>query len=124
VRAHTHANNEIHAVLIRRLKAPSMSASARAAAPKSRPSPPRASSPASSGALLTREQDYAFGQPSVTRRKIRQLELAAGAPSRKGTARHHRLEGNRTGKSGRERDTGARIARPSKGKAARQTTSP
>ena len=37
--------------------------------------------------LLTREQDYAFGQPSLTRHKIRELELAAGAPSRKGQVR-------------------------------------
>jgi transposase len=37
--------------------------------------------------LLTRQQDYAFGQPSLTRKKIRQLELAAGAPSRKGQVR-------------------------------------
>ena len=37
--------------------------------------------------LLMREQDYAFEQPSLTRRKIRQLELAAGAPSRKGQVR-------------------------------------
>jgi transposase len=34
--------------------------------------------------LLTREQDYAFAQPTLTRKKIRRLELAAGAPSRKG----------------------------------------
>lgn len=34
--------------------------------------------------LLTREEDYAFAQPSLTRQKIRGLELAAGAPSRKG----------------------------------------
>ena len=34
--------------------------------------------------LLTREQDYAFERPSMTRSKIRQLELAAGAPPRKG----------------------------------------
>jgi transposase len=37
--------------------------------------------------LLTREQDYAYGQPSLTRRKIRRLELDAGAPSRKGQVR-------------------------------------
>jgi transposase len=37
--------------------------------------------------LLTREQDYTFGQPSLTRRKIRRLELVAGAPSRKGRRR-------------------------------------
>jgi transposase len=34
--------------------------------------------------LLTREQDYAYARPSMTRSKIRQLELAAGAPPRKG----------------------------------------
>src|SRR4051812_44015611 len=38
-------------------------------------------------ALLTREQDYAYGQPSLARHKIRRLELAAGAPSRKGQVR-------------------------------------
>jgi transposase len=30
--------------------------------------------------LLTREQDYAYQQPSLTKKKIRRLELAAGAP--------------------------------------------
>ena len=93
--------------------------------------------------LLTREQDYAFGQPSLTRQKIRQLELAAGAPSRKGQVRagagartnahprrrtrarppsrerlpphDHRLEGDRTGEGGRERDTGARISKALEG---------
>lgn len=34
--------------------------------------------------LLTRSEDYAFGQPSLTRKKLRLLELRAGAPSRKG----------------------------------------
>jgi hypothetical protein len=34
--------------------------------------------------LLTREQDYAFGRPAMTRNKIRRLELLAGAPSQKG----------------------------------------
>ncbi|MCA1679838.1 MAG: IS110 family transposase [Actinobacteria bacterium] len=33
--------------------------------------------------LLTREQDYAYGQPSLTRKKLRRLELTAGAPKRK-----------------------------------------
>ena len=37
--------------------------------------------------LLIREQDYAYAQPSLTRHKIRKLELAAGAPSRKGQVR-------------------------------------
>ena len=30
--------------------------------------------------LLTREQDYAFAQPSLTKKKMRRLELQAGAP--------------------------------------------
>ena len=34
--------------------------------------------------LLTREQDYAFGRPAMTRDKIRKLELLAGAPPQKG----------------------------------------
>ena len=34
--------------------------------------------------LLTRGEDYAYGQPSLTRKKLRLLELRAGAPSRKG----------------------------------------
>jgi transposase len=34
--------------------------------------------------LLTREQDYAFGRPAMTRNKIRKLELLAGAPAQKG----------------------------------------
>jgi transposase len=33
--------------------------------------------------LLTREQDYAYAQPSLTKKKLRRLELTAGAPSRK-----------------------------------------
>jgi transposase len=31
--------------------------------------------------LLTKEQDYAFGRPSLTRHKLRRLELIAGDPS-------------------------------------------
>ena len=34
--------------------------------------------------LLTREQDYAFGRPSLTRHKLRRLELIAGDPSHRG----------------------------------------
>jgi transposase len=30
--------------------------------------------------LLTRGEDYAFGQPSLTKKKMRRLEIAAGAP--------------------------------------------
>jgi transposase len=33
--------------------------------------------------LLTREQDYAYAQPSLTKKKLRRLELAAGAPKGK-----------------------------------------
>jgi transposase len=34
--------------------------------------------------LLAREEDYAYAQPSLTARKLRRLELAAGAESRRG----------------------------------------
>ena len=34
--------------------------------------------------LLTRGQDYAFGRPSLTRHKVRRLELMAGDPPRRG----------------------------------------
>jgi transposase len=34
--------------------------------------------------LLTKQEDYAFGRPSLTRKKLRQLELAAGAARGKG----------------------------------------
>jgi transposase len=34
--------------------------------------------------MLTREQDYAFGRPAMTRNKVRKLELIAGAPPQKG----------------------------------------
>lgn len=34
--------------------------------------------------MLIRGEDYAFARPSMTRHKIRQLELACGAPSQKG----------------------------------------
>jgi transposase len=102
--------------------------------------------------LLTREQDYAFGQPSMTRRKVRKLELAAGAPSRKGQvragdgARNKQIRDaeralaiqaedayrrtiadwkvTRPEKSGASVTPGRASHRPSKGKAARQTTSP
>ena len=35
--------------------------------------------------LLTREQDYAYAQPSLTRKKLRRLELTAGAAAQRGT---------------------------------------
>jgi transposase len=34
--------------------------------------------------LLSRGEDYAFAQPSLTKKKMRRLELAAGAPRRQG----------------------------------------
>lgn len=102
--------------------------------------------------LLTREQDYAFGQPSLTRKKIRRLELAAGAPSRKGQVRpgdglrnksirdaeralalqaedaYRRTisdwKATRPAKAGASVTPGRASHRPSKGTAARQTTSP
>jgi transposase len=45
--------------------------------------------------LLTREQDYAFAQPSLTRKKLRQLEHVAGTTERQRAART-------TGKSKRQ----------------------
>jgi transposase len=36
--------------------------------------------------LLVRGEDYAYGQPSLRRRKLRQLELRAGAPKGRGGA--------------------------------------
>ena len=45
----------------------------------SRPSPPRASSRVLVWCLLTRGEDYAFAQPSLTTKKMRRLELTAGA---------------------------------------------
>jgi transposase len=85
--------------------------------------------------LLTREEDYAYAQPSLTRKKLRRLELRAGAPkgklergiwstnaamrraerelARQGEAAYERTV--RTGRrsrerEGRRRDTGARIS--------------
>jgi hypothetical protein len=96
--------------------------------------------------------DYASGQPSLTRTKIRQLELAAGAASRKGQVRagagarttdiraaeralalqaenaYRRTvsDWQATGpsKAGASLPPGRASNRPSQGKAARQTTSP
>jgi transposase len=106
--------------------------------------------------LLSRHEDYAHQQPSLTAQKLRRLELAAGAPVRKGKpsgvwVTHQKMREaekqlasrprppmsgpSATGKqsvvrrqprrrSGRERDTGARIVKSLKrGQAARQTTS-
>jgi transposase len=101
--------------------------------------------------LLTREQDYAYAQPSLTKKKIRRLELTAGAPSSRGiktglwaanaamrqaerelahqaeTAYQRTVRDWQTtgpAKVGASATLGRASNRPSKGKAARQTTSP
>jgi transposase len=102
--------------------------------------------------LLARQQNYAYGQPSMTAKKIRQLQLAAGAPSRKGQVRaghgtrrteirqaehaaalqaeaaYRRTiadwQASRPAEAGASVTPGRASQRPSKGKAARQTTSP
>ncbi len=100
--------------------------------------------------LLTRDEDYAYQQPSLTKKKLRRLEIAAGAPKYQGRsniwstndamrkaeralaeqAEHayrntvrdwHATQARKTGASA---TTGHASNRPSKGKAARQTTSP
>jgi transposase len=101
--------------------------------------------------LLTKDQDYAFARPSLTRQKTRRLELLAGAPplprrhsgppvSPTGSQReaekalqqqaehaYRRLiaDWRTTAPRGGAGATPGRASnRPSKGKAARQTTSP
>jgi transposase len=101
--------------------------------------------------LLTREEDYAYAQPSLTRKKLRRLEITAGAkrytPESAGiwrandAVRHAERELARQGevayartvrdwhatqakKAGASATLGRASNQPSKGKAARQTTSP
>ena len=100
--------------------------------------------------LLTREEDYAFAQPSLTRKKLRRLELTAGAPRHQGRAgvwaanqalrqperelaRQAEIAYERSvrdwqaaapAKVGASATPGRASQRPSKGQAARQTTSP
>ncbi|MGH2450957.1 MAG: IS110 family transposase [Candidatus Limnocylindria bacterium] len=98
--------------------------------------------------LLTREEDYAFARPAMSRNKIRRLELLAGAPAQKGRkgiaggkskavfdaerqlsrqaeAAYQRLVNDRHASSPPKTGAGATAGRaprrPSKGKAARQT---
>src|SRR4051812_2202969 len=100
--------------------------------------------------LLTRGEDYAFAQPSLTAKKMRRLELAAGAPRRQGG---RDVWSTNTAMRTAERDLALQAQRayertvadwqaaaptkvcasatpgrasqqPSKGQAARQTTSP
>jgi transposase len=98
--------------------------------------------------LLTREEDYAFQRPAMTRNKVRRLELLAGVPPQKG---RHGIAGNKSkalyeaerelsrqaeaayrrlvsdwrssgpAKAGAGATPGRASSRPSKGKAARQT---
>jgi len=90
--------------------------------------------------MLTRGEDYAYGQPSLTKKKLGRLELTAGAPKAQGTtaiwstnlpcatpnARWHNRPNSPTSATSptgkppgrqrrRERDTGARISRALKG---------
>jgi transposase len=97
--------------------------------------------------LLTRGEDYAFAQPSLTRKKMRRLELAAGAPKGQGgrsvwstnlamrdAERALALQAQRAyertvsdwqaKKVGAGATPGRASQRPSSGKAARQTSKP
>jgi transposase len=99
--------------------------------------------------LLTREEDYAYQQPSLTRKKLRRLELTAGAPRHQGQpgvwaankamrqaerelAQQAELAYARTvrdwqaaaPRAGAGATPGRASQRPSKGKAARQTSKP
>lgn len=103
--------------------------------------------------LLSRGEDYAHQQPSLTAKKLRLLELRAGAPTRKGTptgvwaTRQAMREGERrlaeqaeasytrtvrdwqaarpaTAKAGASVTPGRASQKPTKGNVARQTTSP
>ena len=98
--------------------------------------------------LLSRGEDYAHQQPSLTAKKLRLLEIRAGAPTRKGTptgtwatrqqmrtaerelaqqaeASYQRIVARLAGtrrseEGGRERDSGARIDQALEGQVARQ----
>jgi len=101
--------------------------------------------------LLTRGEDYAYARPSLTKTKLRRLELLAGDPPRRGQrgviTKPYRLQEVRererelaqqaehayerlvadwkqTRPEGAGVTPGRASQRPSKGKAARQTTSP
>ena len=99
--------------------------------------------------LLWREQDYAFGQPSLTAKKLRRLEITAGAPRWRDAAasgpptapcatpnatspakpstptRRPSATAKPPGiKTGASATPGRASQQPTEGKAARQTTSP
>jgi hypothetical protein len=95
---------------------------------------------------LTKQQDYPFGRPSQTRKKLRQLELAAGAVRGKGEpgvwgankalreaelelarqaeTAYRRLVSDWQPQKGRGRDTGTRIFKAVKRQAARHGIGP
>lgn len=62
--------------------------------------------------MLTREEDYAYAQPSLTNKKLRALQLIAGAPKARG----------KTGIC--STNDAMRKSRTTKDHVARQTTSP
>jgi transposase len=100
--------------------------------------------------LLAREEDYAYAQPSLTARKLRRLELSAGAESRRGRRSgpaasaamreaEHRLaeqaeaayrrtvadwQANAKGRKGAGATPGRASRGPSSGQAARQVQAP
>jgi transposase len=100
--------------------------------------------------MLSRGEDYAFARPSLTREKIRKLELATGAERRKGkrnpvrifaTREQHRLDKQLAAQAelayrrlaqdwqpainkGTGAAPGRASRRPSSGQAARQETAP
>ena len=97
--------------------------------------------------LLTRGEDYAFAQPSLTNKKMRRLELAAGAPKFQGArdiwstnlamrvaerdlalqaqrAYQRASKDRQATKLGAGATPGRASQKPSSGKAARQTSKP
>jgi hypothetical protein len=100
--------------------------------------------------LLTRGEDYAYAQPSMTKKKLRRLEIAAGAPRFPGRtgiwstndamreaeralaeqAEHAYRNTVRDWQAAQTKEVGASATKgrasnkPTEGKAARQTTSP
>jgi hypothetical protein len=97
--------------------------------------------------MLSRGEDYAFARPSLTREKIRKLELAIGAERQKGrrigvwaTKEQHRLDKELAAQAalayrrlvqdwqpaikGAGAAPGRASRRPSSGQAARQETAP
>jgi hypothetical protein len=104
--------------------------------------------------LLTRDEDHAYQQPSLTKKKLRRLEITAGAPKFSPEASgiwaandamrqaelelarqaeiayartvrdYHATQAGKTGKVGASATKGRASNKPEAGQAARQTTSP